>query len=168
MWIINWLKSLWNWIFPKPKPIPYEFKYPLSSEVEEMDEHKLFKRVEEETPEGNVIMMYDEQNNIFLYWSNKPITYKYLEVVARKYVIVYNCRENYINIFKELIKAMDKKKEVEENGPFVKFKASASNKVKGKLVNERSNQYKRVGKWEPEKPVVTYKQMNYLEYKKQV
>ena len=172
MWFVKWIKSVWDWFFPKPKPLPYEFKYPLNSVLDETDEHKLFKRVEEETPDGVVIMTYDEPTNTFLYWSDNRIAYKYLEVVARKYVIVYDCKENYINIFRELIKSMEKKKEVKEDGPFVTFKSynTASHKINdGKIVNERSNQYKRLGKWEDrEIPVITYKPLNYLEYKKQV
>lgn len=175
MWLFTWLKSIFfSWLRPVKKITPYEFKYPLNSILEETEEHKKYKRVEEETPEGKVIMTYDEPTNTFFYWSDKSIAYRYLEVVARKYVVVYDCKDIYINIFKELIKAKNKKEEVIEDkpSPFATFKSyntSTHKLTNTKLVNERSNQYKRIGKWNDKKEeVVTYKSINYLEYKKQI
>lgn len=55
------------------------------------------KLVEEETPDGFVCMTYDDFTKSFLYWSKKAITYKYLETVARKYVIYYECKDLYID-----------------------------------------------------------------------
>ena len=51
----------------------------------------------------------------FVYHSaTKEIPYKYLETVARKYVIEYNCKKLYIDIRKEYEKGVNKYKEIKE------------------------------------------------------
>ena len=168
MWLINWILSWWRWFFPLPLTYPYEFKYPLSDAVEETEENRLYKRVEEVTPEGHVYMTYDEPNNTFFYWSEKAIAYKYLDVVSRKYVIVYNCKEVYVNLFKEIIKnSLKEKEEKKEDGPFAKFK-SYTPKKNYRPMKERVNQYKYVGKWKEPEPIKEYKFSSYLDYKKQL
>ena len=43
---------------------------------------------------GNVIMRYNYDDEVFEYWSdNKVLSYKDLDVVARKYVVVYSCKD---------------------------------------------------------------------------
>ncbi len=54
------------------------------------------KLVGDETPDGYVTMTYDDFTKSFLYWSKKAVTYKYLETVARKYVIFYECKDLYV------------------------------------------------------------------------
>lgn len=166
---MKWILSWWRWFFPLPLTYPYEFKYPLSDAVEETEENQLYKRVEEVTPEGHVYMTYDEPSNTFFYWSEKAIAYKYLDVVSRKYVIVYNCKEVYVNLFKEIIKMTLKEKEEkkEEDGPFAKFK-SYTPKKNYRPMKERVNQYKYVGKWKEPELVKEYKFTSYLDYKKQL
>lgn len=56
----------------------------------------------EKTPIGNVAMYYDTDSDTFTYYSDNSIPYRFLEVVARKYVITYNCTELYIDMEKEL------------------------------------------------------------------
>jgi hypothetical protein len=168
MWLMNWILSWWRWFFPLPLTYPYEFKYPLSDAVEETEENRLYKRVEEVTPEGRVYMTYDEPTNTFFYWSEKAIAYKYLDVVSRKYVIVYNCKEVYVNLFKEIIKnSLKEKEEKKEEGPFAKFK-SYTPKKNYRPMKERVNQYKYVGKWKEPEPIKEYKFSSYLDYKKQL
>lgn len=58
--------------------------------------------VMENTPLGNVIMMYDNKRETFNFYSDNMIPYRYLETVARKYVITYNCRPLYIDMEEEL------------------------------------------------------------------
>ncbi len=158
--------SLWRWIFPLPKKItPYEFTYPLNTEANETEENIKLKRVEEITPEGKLYMTYNEENNHFLYWADKAIQYKYLDVAARKYVIVYNCKECYVNMFRELInKKIPEKKEV--NGLFVVYK-SYKKVVDTRYVKEKTNQYKYLGKW-VEPIITTYKKINFSDFKKGV
>ena len=56
----------------------------------------------ENTPLGNVIMMYDNNRETFIFYSDNMIPYRFLETVARKYVITYNCRPLYIDMDEEL------------------------------------------------------------------
>ena len=51
--------------------------------------------VMEMTPNGNVIMYWDNSRDAFVYYSDSTIPYRFLEVVARKYAIVNDC----LNIF---------------------------------------------------------------------
>ena len=168
MSLMNRILSWWRWFFPLPLTYPYEFKYPLSDAVEETEENRLYKRVEEVTPEGHIFMTYDEPSNTFFYWSDKAIAYKYLDVVSRKYVIVYNCKEVYVNLFKEIIKmTLKEKEEKKEDGPFAKFK-SYTPKKNYRPMKERVNQYKYVGKWKEPELIKEYKSSSYLDYKKQI
>tara|TARA_B100000029_G_scaffold258267_1_gene254954 strand:- start:207 stop:764 length:558 start_codon:yes stop_codon:yes gene_type:complete len=50
----------------------------------------------EHTPEGPVFMRYNHKQESFNYWSNNTIKYKHLDTVARKYVIMYQCKNAYI------------------------------------------------------------------------
>jgi hypothetical protein len=155
----------------KEKTIPYENTYMLYAHADESDELKTLGVVEEITPEGKVRMKWE---NEFLYWSDRPMQYKYLETVARKYVIVYNCKENYINIFAELAKASIKPEvEVKQNTAFASFKSYNTIKKnlttkRKSIINERSNQYKWKGKIsEFDKPVVhEVKPISFRDYKK--
>ena len=162
MW--KFLMSLWRWFFPLPiKATPYEFTYPLNSVAEETEENKRLKRVEEITPEGKVYMTYQEENNHFLYWADKAIQYKYLDVAARKYVIVYDCKEFYVNMFRELLnKKIPEKKQ--ETGPFVVYK-SYKKVIDPRYVKEKTNQFKYLGKWTETTPV-TFKKINFSDFKK--
>jgi hypothetical protein len=172
MWIFKLFAWFKNWYYPV-KLIPYENLYPLGTKkenIQETIENILHKRVNENTPNGDVMMNYDESSNTFFYWSDKTIEYKHLEVVARKFVILYDCKEIYVNIFRELLKAMNKKPEEQVQGPYVIFKSynTISHKLSSnKVVNEKSNQYKRLGKWgEVTVHTSEFKPLSFLEYKK--
>jgi|694.fasta_scaffold136633_2 hypothetical protein len=56
----------------------------------------------ENTPLGNVLMIYDTKKISFRYYSDNTIPYRYLETVARKYVKQYNCRPIFIDMEEEL------------------------------------------------------------------
>ena len=55
----------------------------------------------ENTPVGSVLMHYkykeDDKTGMFHYYSNNTIPYGFLEVVARKYVVTFNCKRLYID-----------------------------------------------------------------------
>lgn len=150
------------------KEPPYESFYSLSTAaLPETQENLEKKVVQDETPEGRVIMRL--QDGLFEYWADKSKAYKYLETVARKYVIVYDCRDQYVNIFKELLlahEALQAKKEAPKKAEsvFAQYKAKPAD---NRLVNARANRYKWRGKLadfsEPElqeKP----KDLNYANY----
>jgi len=72
--------------------------------------------IREETPKGEVLMYYGHEMESFIYYSKtKEIPYKYLETLARKYVIMYDCKRIYIDIRKEYEKGLNKYKEMKEN-----------------------------------------------------
>jgi hypothetical protein len=62
--------------------------------------------VRETTPQGDVIMTYDADRAMFCYYCDKrSVQFKYLEPIARKYVIEHGCKRLYIDIRKEMAKA---------------------------------------------------------------
>ncbi len=138
--------------------IPYENYYLLGNNkeyVKEFEKEENIKKgiVEEETPDGLVILNYNNEIERFEYWSDKMIRYKYLEVVARKYVIIYDCKDKYVNMFKELLEAMDKAKKEKNNkqknevNVFVKLKNyKKKDDDDEKIVNQKANIYKHMGK----------------------
>ena len=155
--------------------IPYENYYLLGNNrnyILEFEKQENLDKgvVEEETPDGFVIMKYNDEINRFDYWSDKSIKYKYLEVVARKYVILFDCKDKYINMFKELLSAMENKKDdnkIVNNDIFVSYKNyKKSDDDNDKIVNAKSNNYKNVGKYNEfnlnKKKV---KEINYSTYK---
>jgi hypothetical protein len=56
----------------------------------------------EHTPSGNVLMIYDKERETFKYYSDNTIPYRYLDVVARKYVKFFNCRPIFVNTEEEI------------------------------------------------------------------
>ena len=94
----------------------------------------------EHTPLGNVVMLYDKVRETFKYYSDNTIPYRYLEVVARKYVKQFNCRPIFVDMDEEIQLAekqnqerkekeeLDKKKKEEKpieekKNVFAKFKS---------------------------------------------
>jgi len=80
----------------------------------------------ENTPLGNVLMIYDTERNTFRYYSDNNIPYRYLETAARKYVKQFACRPIYIDMEEELLLAEQKwdkeKKEKDEKDELEKKK----------------------------------------------
>jgi hypothetical protein len=74
--------------------------------------------VMEHTPLGNVVMLYDKVRETFKYYSDNTIPYRYLEVVARKYVKQFNCRPIFVDMEEEIQlaeKQNQERKEKEES-----------------------------------------------------
>lgn len=67
--------------------------------------------VMEYTPVGNVLMYYNVVKECFDYYSDSTIPYRYLEVVARKYVLMNNCVSLYFDMEEELKKCEVKNRE---------------------------------------------------------
>jgi hypothetical protein len=65
--------------------------------------------VRETTPQGDVIMTHDAERALFCYYCDKrTVQFKYLEPVARKYVVEHGCKRFYIDFRKELTRARHK------------------------------------------------------------
>jgi hypothetical protein len=57
--------------------------------------------VRETTPQGDVIMAYDADRQVFCYYCDKrSVQFKHLESVARKYVVEHGCKRLYIDFRK--------------------------------------------------------------------
>ena len=75
----------------------------------------------EKTPIGNVLMIYEKNRESFKYYSDSNIPYRYLEVVARKYVKLFGCRpifvdmEEELNLFEEKLEKEREIKKIKEN-----------------------------------------------------
>ena len=172
-----WVKKLEE-IKDEIPPIPFRERWPIekaNNENKKVNENSV---VCENTPQGNVIMRYNYDDEVFEYWAdNKVMAYKDLDVVARKYVVVYSCRELYIDRF-ELqkqkfieardkylaeIKGIDEEKEEEKDSKkdslFIKSKMEKAkenntNYMDGNKVNinklttvDKANSFKRLGKF---------------------
>ena len=80
------------------KEIPYDEKNPLKRKNNTNKEPNTeLLSVLECTPNGNVFMKYNLDNESFDYWSDyKEIPFQHLETVARKYVNIFNCADLYL------------------------------------------------------------------------
>ena len=72
--------------------------------------------VVEQTPLGNVFMCYhyhenDQALNAFHYYSDSTIPYGFLEVVAKKYVVAFDCKMVYVEIQNEIENTKKKQEE---------------------------------------------------------
>lgn len=107
----------------KEEEVPFENRY--FTQYDELEEKELTEDfvkdltlnvIREETPKGEVIMYYSHEHESFVYYAKtKEIPYKYLETLARRYVIIYDCKKLYIDIRKEYEKGLNKYKELKEN-----------------------------------------------------
>ena len=151
------IKKQMGWL---PPPL-YETFYSLNGPmVEETDENKQHKQVMEQTPAGEVRMKYDDATNHFFYWTDRTIPNYYLDVVARKYVIVYDQKKNYCTPTMEYIPI----KQVEIKGPFIQYKNKVSNQRY--QIEKKMNKYKYMGKLKEEVvPEKSNKKISFLEYK---
>jgi hypothetical protein len=96
--------------------------------------------VTETTPRGDVLMYYSSKLGSFVYHSRtKEIPYKYLETVARRYVIEYNCKKLYIDIRKEYEKGVNKYKEIK-----AKEEKAAKDAKDGKVEEVKENKKKQI------------------------
>lgn len=97
---------------------------------------KKFKKnyVIEHTPLGNVLMFYNHDKLAFEYYSDLTIPYRYLETVARKYVVTYNYRPLYIDMEDEL-KEYEKKLQEKE----AREKEAREKEENDKLSNSNSH-----------------------------
>jgi hypothetical protein len=103
----------------------------------------------ENTPLGNVLMFYNHEKLTFDYYSDVTIPYRFLETVARKYVITYNYRPLYIDMDEEL-KNYEKKMEEDEKEKENKIVQNENendkdkDKDKDNVTNEKDNKKKNV------------------------
>ena len=154
-----------------PEADPYEAAYPLDTGgLPETVPNMLAKRVEDETPSGRVVLRLAE--GVFEYWADKPVAYKYLETVARKYVIVFDCRAEYVNMFRELLKAAEPEALAPEAAPELKAPSVfATFKKERKVSTARANRYHwmgRLAELDPPPARELPKEIRWADFKKKV
>lgn len=90
--------------------------------------------VMEHTPLGNVLMTYNAERETFTYYSDSSMPYRYLEVVARKFVKQFQCRPIFVDMEEE-IKLSEKKWDEEKEKAEKKrqMEADAEAKVQASL-----------------------------------
>lgn len=69
----------------------------LSDENNELEKQWSRRVLVENTPRGNIVMVYDIFNQRFNYYSDTIIPYKMLNAIAMKYVSIYQCRDFFID-----------------------------------------------------------------------
>jgi hypothetical protein len=87
----------------------------------------------EKTPLGNVMMIYSYEKSTFSYYSDNNIPYRYLEVVARKYVKFFGCRPIFVDMEEELKlceEKLENQKRIEEEKKLKKLQENNSQKTK--------------------------------------
>jgi len=136
-------------------------------EKEELEELRL-KTLEEETPEGKVIMSYNSDTESFWYYADSTtIPYSSLDAVSRLYAVTYNCKSICVNYKEEWEKGKEKvikekeldikRREEEQDKPkpksiFAKFKGynkkqgADDEKKKYYIITERANKFKYKGR----------------------
>ena len=98
----------------KGKKLEKKLKKQKRAQFQERLERVHLMKIIENTPLGNVLMYYDNNQKTFCYYGPKSIPFKYLETVARKYVKIFNCKPLYVDTKKELEKAENLLKEKQE------------------------------------------------------
>ncbi len=105
-----------------------------------------------------VRMYYDDEKKAFCYYSSSDIIYKYLMVVARKYVLDFECKQ----IFKEMGTTHAKEEKSIRTGMFVATQSKT-------FLEKEMNHFLYLGTFNDLKPVMEKpKDLTYSDYLKQL
>lgn len=168
----------------------------LSTESNELE--KAWKRrvLIETTPRGNIIMYYDPFKQAFSYYSDTTsMPYALTNAVAMKYVLVYKCRDFFLDdsiVPKEHLSSLGAKdedpatkkpKEFKASGPFIKPKTYHQVSSKTEVAEKITNRFVHLGKTRnymmlPAKvkvnenngfstTLLSFKKLSYSDYKQQ-
>ena len=145
-----------------------------SLQVKEISNDELDKLCEvthdEETPQGNVKILYNNKYGSFWYYSKyKNIYFDYLEVAARKYIIKYDCKCIHVKYRKKIDKNNTEEvpTSVIKSEVFVKVNKSKNNAIKNVDIKEynrftyKGNEFPNVGSCKEKKG----KEIDYKNYK---
>ena len=145
----------------------YEYKYLdifTKLEEKELSKERLEELkdiyIDEETPMGSVKLAYDHTQEAFIYYSERNISYKYLETVGRHYICNTDSKSIFINYAQELIASREKNKEIKEKILLESSKAKTTSSVfatfkkqllpmdnkKMTIIPEKANKYIYMGK----------------------
>ena len=130
------------------EPEKYEDKYKFEEYYHDVDMNldkdvktKENNIVEDSTPDGNVFMKYIEEDEGFGYWcDNKNIKYDYLDTVARKYCMSFDCCGIYEDRKKNIEEQKAKAKEEEMVEEMVEeIEEEESIFIKSKKIDTKKN-----------------------------
>tara|TARA_B110000444_G_scaffold260416_1_gene307263 strand:+ start:635 stop:1336 length:702 start_codon:yes stop_codon:yes gene_type:complete len=170
--------------------IPYEKRH----DLEELMEESKFTREDleniednimmENTPDGNVIMRYSNDEEGFEYWADKQMEFDILKSAARKYCKLFCCVNLYIDGHKEYLKQKehldkelkeeDEREEMveEEDDVFLKPKTQSIKNAKKMEIEWKENKFCYKGKvsesplTQKKKPKEEKKQFSFSDFKK--
>jgi hypothetical protein len=100
----------WKEFFSEEESIEKATNYVINERLDKL----INNIIVETTPLGNVIMMYNNKKEVFEYYCDNTVPYRFLETVARKYVLTYFCRPLYI-VMEEELKESEKKLVEQQN-----------------------------------------------------
>jgi hypothetical protein len=144
--------------------IPYINQDIITDEdIENLNDNKDYtnlkeKRIIEETPNGNIFLRYNHENEGFEYWCDKKLSYKILETCARKYVKRFHSVDLYIervDMIKEYIEKKGKEKEKERKIEEEKEKA----RKEGKEVEDIFATFKKYNKGDGNTTIINRKEI---------
>jgi hypothetical protein len=98
-------------------------KFAIAQRLEQLATCVLF----ETTPVGNVIMTYNVKKEVFEYYSDCTIPYRYLDTACRKYVATFACKPLYVDMNEEVKVSEAKTKLLRESKVKEKEDAKATN-----------------------------------------
>jgi len=168
--------------------IPYEKRH----DLEELMEESKFTREDleniednimmENTPDGNVIMRYSNDEEGFEYWADKQMEFDILKSAARKYCKLFCCVNLYIDGHKEYLKQKEhldnelkeEREEMveEEDDIFLKPKTQSIKNAKKMEIEWKENKFCYKGKVkesplnQKKKPKEEKKQFSFSDFKK--
>jgi hypothetical protein len=174
--------------------IPYEERHDLEELIDETKftredlenmEHNVLM---ENTPDGNVIMRYSNDEEGFEYWADQQINFDILKSAARKYCKLFCCVNLYIDGHKEYLKQKDnfdkklkeeqerqeneENEDNEENDVFLKPKTQSIKNAKKMEIEWKENKFCYKGKVkesplnQKKKPKEEKKQFSFADFKK--
>ena len=105
-------------------PLPYADRWPLCEITEETEQLEELKQnvIMEHTSNGPIFMRYNHEQEGFDYWSNDDIEYAELNATARKYALMYQCRNAYTETDEKIIDPSNNESKVDDDDVFLKPK----------------------------------------------
>jgi len=113
----------WKIFFSQEESIEKATNYVINERLDKL----INNIIVETTPLGNVIMMYNNKKEVFEYYCDNTVPYRFLETVARKYVVTYFCRPLYI-VMEEELQESEKKMAEQQNNAKRKAEEELANK----------------------------------------
>ena len=122
---------------------------PDSNSEDENDDSWESRFVVEHTPIGNVFMSYDIKRETFVYYADHIIPFRFLEVVSRKFALIFHCKHLVVDVELEEEKLLeeqertiieDENKDEESEEKETTTNQEASSKVFAKFKNYNKQQ----------------------------